>query len=298
MATLGIAATHANILTSGLASWKVKWGMNETPDDAYYSLGALADGSVVIRSLSTPGEYGQNAPYVVQLEASAKMLCTNKTTVLELMGNLLTAQLAHKITAINGKTFSGEFGTKIRFDSSADFNGHRYVEIMANHHVLLDHSTVDDLATILAAPAADGTADAGDTLYAWSATTKYPAGVTGLTVNPAGDQETIGKYRNARFIIESLGTTDHFGRYIGSNMRITLEADMLQTNTEPPFLGANFPAITSAVIALSDNAAIFLTNNFDCNWEYNLAGGAETMSFAKLTMTKVIKASDWAGMLT
>src|SRR5574343_2107910 len=193
MATLGIAITHANILASGLATWKVKWGVGETPDDAYYSLGPLADGSVVIKSLVQQGEYGEQNTYGIELEASAKMLCTDKATVLELLDNLGDDQLSHKITAINGKKFYGNFGTKWRFDSSADFNGNRYIEIMANHRFLTTHASSEDLADVIGTPAADGTSDAGDTLYTWSAATKFPAGVIAFTCDPAGTNETIGK---------------------------------------------------------------------------------------------------------
>jgi hypothetical protein len=290
---------HANILASGLASWKVKWGIGETPDDAYYSLGSLADGSVVIRSLTRTGEYGENHTFAAQIEASAKMLCTERSTVLELLHNLGNAQLAHKITAINGKTFKGNFGTKWSFDSSADFNGHRFIQVTANHNFLTAHASLEDLADVLDTPAADGTADAGDVLYAWSAATKYPAGVTAFTVDPSGDLETIGKFRNARFMAECLGTTDEYGRYVaGNNIRITAEADMLQTADELAYLGANFPAIDACTLTLADGTTVTMSGNMRASWEYNLSGGAETMSFARLTLTKVIKSSEWAGILS
>ncbi len=296
---IGLVQKHSNILASGLASWKVKWGIGETPDDAYYSLGPLADGSVVIRTLSRTGEYGENHVYSAQIEASAKMLCTDRLTVLELLHNLGNAQLAHKITAINGKTFKGDFGTKWSFDSSADFNGHRFIQVSANHSFLLDHSSLEDLGTVLATPAADGTPDAGDTLYSFAPATKYPAGVTAFTVNPDTDAETIGKFRNARFMAECLGTVDEKGRYCaGNNIRVTAEAEMLQTAEELAYLGSDFPNITDVVLTLADGTTVTMSGNMRATWDYNLAGGAEPMSFTKLTMTKVIKSSDWAGILS
>ena len=297
MATLGMAITHANILASGLATWQVKWGIGETPDDAFYSLGPLANGSVVANTLATVGEYGELNTYAIELVAKAQMLCTDKTTVLELLHNLGNAQLLHKITAINGKTFHGNFGTKWRFDSSADFNGNRYIEIEANHRFLTAHASSEDLAEVLDTPDADGTSDSGDTLYTWSAATKLPAGVIAFTCDPAGTNETIGKFRNAKLIAELMTTPDEKGRYVGNGIKVTVEADMLQTNTELAYLGANFPAADGFLVTLADGALVGISTFCPITWDYHLEGGAETASFSHLSITRVIKLSEWAGIV-
>lgn len=301
MATLGMAATHASILPSGIDTWKVKWGIDSTADDAYYSLGSLAAGSIGINSLQVSEDESEDgAPHVFgfELVASANMLCTHKTTVLELLHNLGNAQLAHKITALNGKTFAGNFGTKWTFDSTQDYSGYRFIKIEANHRFLTDHDSLEDLGAILATPAADGTPDVGDTLYTWSAVGKYPAGVSAFQINPGGDNETIGKFRNARLVCELLTEPDNLGRMCGTNIRITAEADMMQAATELAIVGPLTPNVDTCVVTLADGAVFTLTDKVGMKFAYTLAGGPTKQSFIHLTCTGVIKSTDWAGIVS
>jgi len=295
-----MAITRANILGGGVESWKVKWGIDETPDDAYYSLGALADASVrvdVMQGLS--GEAGENRPTWCKLEATAKMLCTDKTTVLELLHNLGNAYLAHKITAKNGTTFKGNFGMGWRFDSSSDFGGNRFIEVRAVHNFLLAHASLEDLADVLDTPAADGTPDAGDVLYTWSAATKFPAGVTTITVDPTGSPAHPGVYNNARFIAECNMTSDGLGRNIGNNtIRLTSEFDCLQTYTELALMGSLIVATDDNVMTLADGTVITMSGLMYPLNVYTLPSGMENTATMRYAMTKVIKSSEWAGIVS
>lgn len=301
MATLGLAQVHANILRCGIASWKVKWGIGETADDAYYSLGPLADSSVKIEVLGDmPGEYGENRPAWCRLTASAKMLGTHKTTVLELMHNLVNAQLAHKITAVNGThTFKGNFGMHVKFDASQSWKGKRFIELTAVHHFLLSHASLEDLDEVLAAPAADGTPDVGDVLYTWSAVGEYPAGITGITINPAGDTESPGKYKNASFVAESIDVEDEeLGRNLcNGGIRLTGSFDMLQTKTEALHLDS-LSNSTNCVMTLADGAAITLTGNMYPLPVFDMTGNAEKEARITYPITKVIDVTEWAGIVS
>ncbi len=297
MATLGIALKRANILRAGLASWKVKWGYGETPDDAYYSLGALADGEVRINHLVGMNEYGREKPYAMELTAAAKMMCTDKSTVVDLLHKLGDAQLLHTIAAINGKNFQGPFGFKWSFDSSAQYDGYRFVQLNAGYRFFAHHASIEDLDDIISPAPSDGTPDAGDALYTWSATTYIPAGISAITINPAGDAETIGDFGNARFVAELLTHQDYKGRDGGHAIRVSVEADMLQTYEELAYVGNNFPSIDSVVVTFADGMTATLSSQSGIRCEYTLAGGAEDIGRIRLIGGGVVGLSEWPTMI-
>lgn len=295
MATLGIAATHSNILINGLASWKVKHGIGETPDDAYYSLGDLADGRFTATALTARNTYGREKPYGIKLDASAKMLCTDKTTVLALLDHLGDAQLAHKITAINGKTFNGNWGTKWRFDSSAGYGGNRFIEIMADHTVLLA-GTLEDWADVINTPDADGASGESDVLKTWSAVTHNLAGISAITFDPAGTAETVGNFKNARLVCELLTDQDNEGRSRGYGVSINVEFDMMQTDEELAYFDDSLQATDSVVVTLADSTIFTLTSGI--SWTYRLEGDSDGTAICSVRGGGVIKLSDWAGLIS
>lgn len=297
MATLGLAATHGNILINGLASWKVMWGMGETYDDAYYSLGDLADGRFTATALTVRNTYGREKPYGIKIDASAKLLGTDKAGMLLNLHNLGNAQLAHKITAINGKTFHGEWGTKWRFDSSAGYGGHRFVEIMCDHTVLLT-GTLEDWNDVIAAAPADGTPDAGDTLYSFDAGSVNLAGISGITIDPAGSAETVGNFKDARLIAELLTTQDNLGRSRGYGIGITVEFSMLQTDEELTFFDNQFSGLDSIAITLADSTVFTLTSQSGVSWTYRLEGDSDGPAVVNVKGGGVVKLTDWAGLIS
>lgn len=303
MATLGITQNSANVLAAGISSWKVKWAgagySGETADDAYYSLGTLYDGRVSVRSLAQGGPRQYMKPYANEFEASAKMLCTNNTTVLELLDHLADSGLAHKITAINAKTFKGNWGAiRWRFDSSANYDGHRYIEVMAKHRYILSHASLVDHNDLIDTPAADGTPDAGDVLYTFSATTVHPAGVSSITIDPAGDAETVGLFRDSRLVCEVVGVEDSQGRYVNHAVKVDFETTMLQTADELAYLDNQMANLDSWVITLADGTVFTLSSASGIEWTYGLEGDVDQQARIQIKGGGLVLLSEWPNLIS
>ena len=288
MATYGMATDTSLISPSGLASWKVKMGYGETPDDAYYTLGPLADAQVTVASLSAKNEYGHMKSYGAEVNASAKLLCTDKTSMLAKLSLIGYGLASHKLTTIDTRYISGNWGgLKWKFDSSMDYDGYRFIQVEAKER-LLTAGTPYDLADLFTgSPSADGTPDAGDILYGLQGTLAYhPAGVSAIQINPEGDNEVIGLYRNGKLTLESMVKEDHKGRYVpfGGGAKVEFSAEMLQ-NAYVISGGVldDLPDVDTAVVTLADGTVCTLTSMVGMEYHYELGGGVEGEHFIRIT---------------
>lgn len=298
MANLSISNTQASIQQAGIASWKVKWGSlaGETADDAFYDLGDLADGSFQQRALTVSNSYGRSKPYALEIEASAKMLCTTNATAVELLGTMVTGGLTHKITMINGDTFFGDWGTSWRFDSSSDYDGNRFIEMRTDARILTAHASLSDWDAVIASPTADGTPDDGDTLYAWVNNTYHPAGISSLTIDPIGDNETPGLFRNGKLVAETLTTKDGQGRSVPYAIKIDCEIEMLQTLNEYAYMDTQMETLDTWVITMADGAVFTTSSNLGIGWELNYVGNLDDLCTIRLIGNGTFKLSEWAGL--
>jgi hypothetical protein len=238
-------------------------------------------------------------PYANELEVSAKMLCTDNTTVLELLDHLADSGLKHKITAVNAKTFTGNWGAiKWRLDSSANYDGHRFIEVMAKQRYVLSHASYFDHNDLINTPDADGTPDAGDTLYTWSASTIAPAGVQSITIDPSGDAETVGLFRDGRLICETVGVEDHLGRYVNHAIKVDFSVTMLQTANELAYLDNQFASIDSWVVTLADGTVFTLSSKSGIEWEYHMEGDVDSQANIIIKGGGLVLLSEWPGLIS
>jgi len=304
MATIGMTEVSSGVLAAGLNSWYVKYGgagyTGETADDAYYSLGTLYDGRVVIRSLAQGGPRQYMKPYANEIEVSAKMLGTPNATCLELLDHLADNGLKHKVTGINAKTFTGNWGAcKWRFDSSANYDGNRFIEVSAKQRYVLSHASEFDHEDLIDTPDATGTPDAGDVLYTFApGSTIAPAGVTSVTFDPAGDTETIGLFRDARLVCETVGVEDNKGRYVNHAIKVDFSVTMLQTADELQLIDNSISSTDSWVITLADGTIFTLSSKSGIEWEYHLEGDVDTQANIIVKGGGLITLAEWPGIVS
>jgi hypothetical protein len=294
---LSLSNTQANIQIAGMASWYVRWGSHagETTDEIFVSLGDLADGQFTQRALTVPNSYGRPKVYALEIEASAKMLNTTNATAIELLGTLVTGGLQHKITMINGDTFSGDWGTSWRFDSSADYDGNRYIEIRADQRILTAHASLEDWADVIDTPPIDGTPN-GDVLGAWVNNTYHPAGISSLTIDPDGTGETPGIFRNGKLVAETLTTKDGQGRSIPYAIKVDIEIEMLQTLAEYAYMDDQFAGLDSWVLTMADGAVATFSSSMGIGWELNYTGNMDDLCTIRLMGSGILALSSWAGV--
>ena len=99
---------YSHVLCSGFSSWKVI-----TRDNlGVINLGPIADGKIVVKSLSRTKGAATNLAYGADVEISGKMLATHKTTVLELLGSLVGPG-SHEILGVNGEYYEAVGATNL-----------------------------------------------------------------------------------------------------------------------------------------------------------------------------------------
>jgi hypothetical protein len=279
MAAFGFSSSRVNTTIGGFSSWKV----TRAGDTGYVSLGDLADGRLVTSLVTAKNSNAQLKPYGVRLEASAKMLGTDKTTVLQLLDHLTDAQLTHKITCINTTTFKGDWGMKWRFDSSSDYGGYRYVEVTADHSFLIDHASLQDWTELINTPDVDGSLS-GE-LATFAATTKFPAGMTSFTIRNTGETnwEAPGLYRSGKLVVETLTYQDPQNRSVVYGAHYAMEAELMQTSATELALLDNVANGTPDFKAILADGTIFtLADITGVTWEYHNDTDADGTPFVRI----------------
>ena len=299
MGAFGFTSTVANIKVAGLSSWSVRRAPLVSPDVGYYSLGNLADGKVTTNLLTKKDTKGYPIPYGITFEASAKMLSTPKTTVLQLLDHLVDCPLIQKITAVNAVTFTGPWGFKWRFDSSADYDGFRYIEVMANDRFIIS-GTARDWPDLLTTPAT-GSADAGDALYAWvGGQNAIPAGMTAFETRNLAEStwETLGEFRNGKIVADCMTTLDNNGRYRTFGVHVTIEADMMQaSSTELALLDDVAVGVADLKATMADGTTFTFADNIGVSWSYHNETDSDGISFIHLVGETYMTPAAFVGII-
>jgi len=169
---------------------------------------------------------------------------------------------------------------------------------MAKQRYVLSHATYFDHNDLIDTPDADGTPDAGDTLYSWSATTVHPAGIQSVTFDPAGDTETIGLFRDGRLVCEVVGVEDHLGRYVNHAVKVDFNVTLLQTADELAYLDNQMSGTDSFVITLADGTIFTLSSASGIEWEYHLEGDSDAQANIIIKGGGLVLLSEWAGIIS
>lgn len=299
MAALGFTNNPLHILPDGIATWYVKCG----GDTGHYSLGLLNNARINPKALYDLDSYRRQRPFAIQVDASARMLNTHKTTVLELLWYLGLSSTNHIITARNGVTYKGTLGTHWRFVCEEGMSRSRYVEIFADGILLQDHASYEDWTTFLASPT-PGTPDAGDSLYTWDAsdiTGRIPAGFKSVSWTGSGETEDVGKIRKTKLIVTGEGTQDGYGMSTVHQVHIDLEFEMMQGGhaTELGIIDdAAIDAAPGFTVTLADGAVITLSTQTGMTWEHILATDSTDLGVIKVSAAGSISPAAWPGIIT
>ena len=297
MASFGFSSAPSHILPDGIATWKFKSG----DDVGHYSFGELRDAKINPRSLFDKDSYGRERAYGIQVDASAKVLNTHKTTVLELLGSLGTESTHHIITAINTQDYYGTFGLTWRLVCEGELAS-RYLEVFADGMLLMDHASYEDWATFLPASPTPGTPNSGDLFYtrdSGAGTGRVPAAFYSVALNVAGDSEDVGKVQDTRLIVTGMGTKDQYGRSIVTRIGILCEFTMQQTSTELALMAsAAADAQVGYTITLADGAVLALPTQLGFHFDHQLATDSTGIALIKVTGSGMILPSAWAGLIT
>jgi hypothetical protein len=295
MAAFGFTETLANVLNSGIASWKVK----RSDDDAYYSLGPLKDGKINLQTVDETDTYQRARVYGYTLEAEAKMLGTDNAACLALLDHLIDLQLTHKITLINGVTLKGDFGFDWDFDTTKDFDGVRFIQVKSS----LGEAIPTNLTALLAAPPADGTPNVADVLYTFAPATLVSAGDTTMEIrNLAGDAyETIGNHRGLQLHIRSKSSPkkDHKWRNLNLGVEFDLKVEMLQSSSTELALLDNIIAATGVRATLSDATVFDFGGKIGgVPWKYIHDNDSEDFAIIGIEAKGFMIRSDYAGIIS
>lgn len=298
MAALGFTNNPLHILGDGIATWQVKCG----DDTGHYSLGLLRDAKISAKALFDLDSYRRQRPFAIQIDASAKMLNTHKTSVLELLWYLGLSSTNHIITARNGVTYKGTLGTHWRFVCEEGASRSRYVEVFADGIILQDHASYEDWTTVLAAPSA-GTPAPADSIYAWDATPAagfVPAGFRSVSWTGSGETENMGRLRKTKLIVTGEGFQDDLGMSTVHQVHVDLEFEMMQGGYSTELGIIDDAAVDSApgfTVTLMDGAVVTLTTQTGMTWEHALVTDSSDIGWIKVSASGAISPASWPGLI-
>lgn len=274
----------ANVLGDGLKSWQVKATNAATgaADVAYYTLPQPFEGKLLSKSLAQADSRQVEFPFAADLAYSAKFMPTDKTNLIKLLSVLVRNPSDHILTGNNAATLSSGnlgvtgFGLKFRLVSDSDMAKIRYIELMADRKIVMTPST--DWAALIGTPPAVGTPNAADLLYAMNSiarTTITPGGVNSVTcsaVGGGGATDNLGKIRNFKLTVESLGEQDHLGKTVPCNRaQFTLEVEMMQSSsTELTQLQVVAQRENDWVVTFVDGTVLTLANPTNIGVDFEL----------------------------
>jgi len=293
MAAFGFTSTGLDMLAGGFSTWKVK----ATGDGGFYSLGEIAEGKFTPKTLQIVDSKGQSRVYGVDVAITAQLLCSDKVGVLEQIPYLLETILTHKILFTNGVTATGDWGLGLKFDSTKDYDGIRFIEITAGKRILL----TSDWTALLATPAADGSPASSDILHALSATTFCAAGATAFETRNIGETswETMGEFRNTKLTIQSKTTLDGHGRPRCYGLQITASCDMLQAAAaEMGLLDDLAGGRPDCRVTLADGTIFTFNNNVGVKWEIHNDKGIEDLAYTTVTYDGFVTLPTFAGLIS
>lgn len=296
MAAVGFALDYSHIKRDGIATWQFKHG----GDTGHYSFGKLRDGKLSLVPLIETDSYQRQKQHGIKIDASAKVMNTHKSKVIELIGSLGTLSTNQIITAGNGATYNADLGLRWRFVCEGGMEKQRYLEIFADGMIWIDHASYPDLATLLTTPSA-GTAATGDVFYTWSA--DDPTGYVGASaklvyISLDGTTETVGSIRNFRLIVEGQATPDDYGISTVHTVNIQTEFEMRQTSAELAFMESSDHADNvDYAITLADGAVLALSS-FGFQFEHGLLTDTKDIAFIKVTGGASIAPATFASLWT
>jgi hypothetical protein len=301
MAAFGFTSTYANIKLAGIKAWKVLAAGDTTGN---IDLGTLYDGRATVTALVQKNSKGQSIPYGADITLSAKMLGTHKTTVLELLSSVV-GPAQHEIEFINGvfllvnASLTHALGLGWRFDSSQDYDGSRYVEIMAKGKIILSGTDID-LDDLFGSAAVFTTNPCEGTLATWSAVGYYPAGFSAFEIRNAGETswETLCLFRGGKLVCETLDTVDSHGRNLPYGVRFQVEADMLQSSlAELELLDAVSAGTPDFRATLSDGTTFTFADNCGVTWSYSNERDSDGEALIHIVGDGIVPLADWAGLV-
>jgi hypothetical protein len=301
MAAFGFSSTQASIYIGGMKSWKVISAGDAT---GTIDLGKLFDGNLAVSALTRKDSYGRSLPYAADVVASAKLMSTHKTSVLELLGSLYGPCL-QEIALINGLFLTANaaathtLGLGWKFDSSQDYDGMRYIEVSAKGKILLD-GTDFDVADLFASATSIGSSIPAAGMAAWSAVGYYPSGMTAFEIRNAGESnwETLGLFRGGKLVAETIDLTDNHGRNIPYAIRVSVEAEMLQTSlAEIERMDDVSAGSPDFKVTLADGATFIMADNCGVSWAYSNATDSDGVATIRITGDGVVLLADWAGLV-
>lgn len=306
----------ANVLGDGLRSWQVKAtnASSGAADAAYYTLPIPYEGKLLSKSLVQNDSRQVEFPFVANLAYSAKFMATDKTNFIKLLSDLVRNPTDHILTGNNGATFSSgnlgqtKFGLKFRLVSDSDMAKIRYVELITDRNIVLTPST--DWAALIGTPPATGTPSAGDILYKFntpgiSRTTVTPGGANSVTcsaVGGGGATDNLGKIRNFKLNVESLGEVDNLGRTSPCNRaRFSFEVEMMQSaSAELTQLQVVSQRENDWVVTFVDGTTLTLANPTNIGIDFELHSDTDSLGnqFINIKGGGVVTllGATWAGM--
>jgi hypothetical protein len=297
-APYGLSRSLANVLAGAIESWKIM----ASGDAAYYSLGELFDGTIEATSLGQKTGLQQERGYAFKIEAKAKLLGTSKTGLLQLLSVLSTAVLTHKIKQFNGQYVLGEMGFGWKFDASKDYEGNRFLEVLADRIVIAQSATLMDWDDIMNGnPPADGAPVGGDVLNALAPGAAMPSGCSAFELRNTGEVnwETLGEFRNANITLAMTVRKDNqqMTRSAGA-VSIVVEAEMMQTGSERAKLDSILLGSPDFRVTLADGTILTFADQLGCGLRYSLPSSAEDSAFTRISGGGAVKLSDLATIIS
>lgn len=298
MAALGFTSNPLHILPDGIATWKIKSG----DDVGHYDLGLLSNARVNPQALFDLDSYRRQRVFAIQVDASARMLNTHKTSVLEKLGLLGVESMNQIITARNAAVYAGTLGFHWRFVCEEDMSRSRYIEVFADGILIPDHASYEDWTDFITSPVA-GTPDAGDYLYGLDATNiagRVPAGFVSVSWTGSGETENMGELRKTKLIVTGEGRQNGYGRSFVNQIHVDLEFEMMQGGHATE-LGIIDDAVTDAapgfIVTLADGAVLTLSTTLGMTFEHLNVTDSTDIGAIKVSAGGSIAPGSWAGLI-
>lgn len=268
MATIGYTYDPTHVVSATIKTWKAK-----NAAEATYSLGELAETDLTIHTLTTDNSRLVNRQNgLFEATAKARLLNTDKTTMLYLFGVIPKLYMAHVLTDFAGTTYVLNFGfNKFDFVSDADMNAIRYIDLEAQvNGVITDSGSlgstlIDSWSTVYGAAPSAGTPNALDALYLLnSLPNQYRgAGFIKVETRQNGDStwETMGPVQNGKIHVSGVMSKDDRQRGRAMHFDVNMEFDLQQTTSEMAFIPNSYR--NDWRITLPDGAKLTFDDNTD-----------------------------------
>ena len=292
MAAIGFTSNYAHIKAGGITSWKVKLN----GDASEYSLGSIEEGKLDAELVTEDDSNLRNLDVSLKLSASGKCVNTDTTDMIKILDSMASDKCTHILSASNGQTFYGDWGTTIKLVSDADADKNMYMEIGTDIYM-----APSAWSTVIGGGYSPGTPNVLDKLYPLNSlpATRKTAGFAKVEAKAtSGDTyEDMGAVKNGKMTAELMTEMDGVKASRSLNAWLfTISFDQMQTSSEYALL----PSVLDGYFKITFISGLVLTigNNVGLSWKPSVPTTIKNAQLIHWELKGAVQSSAWDALWT